>query len=139
MKSFVRNALLGAAGLVALSLPTHAASSTAVTDAPLFKPRRQRSPCCWPNGTKIPAAACSGTKIRAAACTRSREEEEEEEEVRIHPELKAPSTARAEVRGNSPRIFCRLGAIYICVEAVQGTATGGASRRASSLSSPSGD
>ena len=37
MKSFVRNALLGAAGLVALSLSAHAAGSTAVTDTPLFK------------------------------------------------------------------------------------------------------
>ena len=44
MKSFVRNALLGAAGLVALSLPTHAASSTAVTDAPLFKPTTTTQP-----------------------------------------------------------------------------------------------
>jgi hypothetical protein len=37
MKSFVRNALLGAAGLVALSLSAHAAGSTAVADTPLFK------------------------------------------------------------------------------------------------------
>jgi hypothetical protein len=37
MKSYSRNALLGAAGLVALSLPAHAAGSTTVTDAPLFK------------------------------------------------------------------------------------------------------
>ena len=37
MKSFVRTALLGAAGLVALSLSAHAAGSTAVTDSPLLK------------------------------------------------------------------------------------------------------
>ena len=37
MKSFVRNALLGAAGLIALSLPVHAAGATAVADTPLFK------------------------------------------------------------------------------------------------------
>ena len=37
MKLFIRNALLGAAGLVALSLPAHAAGSTAVTDSPLLK------------------------------------------------------------------------------------------------------
>jgi hypothetical protein len=37
MKSFIRTALLGAAGLVALSLSAHAAGSTAVTDTPLFK------------------------------------------------------------------------------------------------------
>ena len=33
MKSFIRNALLGAAGLVALSLPAGAASTTATTDS----------------------------------------------------------------------------------------------------------
>ena len=37
MKSFLRSALLGAAGLVALSLSAEAAGSTAVTDNPLFK------------------------------------------------------------------------------------------------------
>ena len=36
MTSFVRNALLGAAGLVALSLPAHAMSSTAGQDTPLL-------------------------------------------------------------------------------------------------------
>ena len=36
MRSFIRTALLGAPGLVALSLPAHAAGSTAVTDTPLF-------------------------------------------------------------------------------------------------------
>ena len=36
MKPFVRNALLGAAGLVALSLPAHALSPTAVGDTPLL-------------------------------------------------------------------------------------------------------
>ena len=37
MKMFIRNALLGAAGLVALSLPAHAAGSTTIADAPQFK------------------------------------------------------------------------------------------------------
>jgi hypothetical protein len=37
MRSFTRNALLGAAGLVAMSLSAHAAGSTAVTDTPLLK------------------------------------------------------------------------------------------------------
>jgi hypothetical protein len=37
MKSFLRTALLGAAGLVALSLSANAAGSTAVTDSPLMK------------------------------------------------------------------------------------------------------
>ena len=36
MKSFIRTALLGAAGLVALSLPANAASSTAAGDTPLL-------------------------------------------------------------------------------------------------------
>ena len=37
MKSFTRNALLGAAGLVAMSLSANAAGSTVVADPPLFK------------------------------------------------------------------------------------------------------
>ena len=37
MKSFIRNALLGAAGLVALSLPAGAVSPTATTDSPVVK------------------------------------------------------------------------------------------------------
>ena len=36
---FLRTALLGAAGLVALSLSAHAASLTTATDTPAFKPR----------------------------------------------------------------------------------------------------
>jgi hypothetical protein len=37
MTSLIRSALLGAAGLAALSLSAHAAGSTGVTDTPLFK------------------------------------------------------------------------------------------------------
>jgi hypothetical protein len=37
MKCFISKSLLGAAGVVALSLSAHAAGSTAVTDIPLFK------------------------------------------------------------------------------------------------------
>jgi hypothetical protein len=37
MKSFVRTTLLGAAGLVAMSLSAHAAGSTTVTDTPRLK------------------------------------------------------------------------------------------------------
>jgi hypothetical protein len=37
MTSSVRNALLGAAGLVILALPAQAASSTAVGDSPVLK------------------------------------------------------------------------------------------------------
>jgi len=37
MKFFIRSALLGAAGLVALSLSAHAAGSTTVTDTPVMK------------------------------------------------------------------------------------------------------
>jgi hypothetical protein len=37
MKPFMRNALLGAAGLVALSLSANAAGTTAVTDTPVLK------------------------------------------------------------------------------------------------------
>ena len=37
MKMFIRNSLVVAAGLVALSLPAHAVGSTTVTDTPVFK------------------------------------------------------------------------------------------------------
>ena len=37
MKLIIRNALLGAAGLVALSVSAHAAGSTSVTDTPVVK------------------------------------------------------------------------------------------------------
>jgi hypothetical protein len=37
MKKFIRNALFGAAGLVALSLPAHAVGSATVAVAPLVK------------------------------------------------------------------------------------------------------
>ena len=38
MKLFIRNALLGAAGLVVLSVSAHAAGSVAATDTPAVKP-----------------------------------------------------------------------------------------------------
>ena len=37
MKSLICNTLLGAAGLVLLSLPAHAVSTTAVADTPVFQ------------------------------------------------------------------------------------------------------
>ena len=43
MKSLVRNALLGAAGLVVLSLSAHAAGSTAAADTPMFKSTTTRA------------------------------------------------------------------------------------------------
>ena len=42
MKLFIRNALLGAAGLVVLSLPAHAAGSTTVTETPVMKSNATR-------------------------------------------------------------------------------------------------
>ena len=42
MKLFVRSALLGVAGLVALSLSAHAAGSTAVTETPAMKSTQQQ-------------------------------------------------------------------------------------------------
>jgi len=41
MKSFIRTALLGAAGLVAMSLSAQAAGSTTATDTPLIKSTTQ--------------------------------------------------------------------------------------------------
>ena len=44
MKSFIRNALLAAAGLVALSLPAHALGTTAGADTPLAKSTSTTTP-----------------------------------------------------------------------------------------------
>ena len=43
MKSVIRNALLGAAGLVVMSLPAHALSSTASQDTPLLNATTAKS------------------------------------------------------------------------------------------------
>ena len=72
MKSLVRNALLGAAGLVALSLSAHAAGSTAVTDTPLLKSTSTTAPM---------QMACTERKSRRRRLQEV--EEEEEEEVRL--------------------------------------------------------
>ena len=42
MKLFVRSALLGAAGLVALSMSAHAAGSMTVTETPVMKSTQQQ-------------------------------------------------------------------------------------------------
>ena len=44
MKSLIRNTLLAAAGVVALSLPAHAAGSTTATDSPLLKSTSTTAP-----------------------------------------------------------------------------------------------
>ena len=44
MKSLVRNALLGAAGLVALSLSANAAGTTTITDTPAVTPAATTKP-----------------------------------------------------------------------------------------------
>ncbi len=80
MKSFVRNALLGAAGLVALSLPAHAAGSTAVTDSPLLKSTSTTAPMQMAQRNENPGGV--GFK---------KSEEEEEEEVRFWSARAAPS------------------------------------------------
>ena len=54
MKSFIRTALLGAAGVIALSLSAHAAGSTAVTDTPLFKSTTTMQPVQLAQRTENP-------------------------------------------------------------------------------------
>ena len=62
MRSFTRNALLGAAGLVVLSLPAHAAGSTAVGDSPLFKSETKTAPMQMAQRPYDPSAGSVGFK-----------------------------------------------------------------------------
>lgn len=62
MKSLVRNALLGAAGLVVLALPAHAASSTTVTDTPLVKSTSATKPMQMAQRPYDPSAGSVGFK-----------------------------------------------------------------------------
>ena len=62
MKSFVRNTLLAAAGLVALSLPAHAAGSTTITDSPLLKSPPAEAPMQLAQRPYDPSAGSVGFK-----------------------------------------------------------------------------
>jgi len=62
MKSIVRNALLGAAGLVVLALPAHAASSTTVTDSPLLSTTKSAPPIQRAQRPYDPSAGSVGFK-----------------------------------------------------------------------------
>ena len=72
MNLFIRNALLGAAGLVVLSVSAQAAGSTAVTDTPVLK--------------AIPrSSSLSAPTIRAPAASASRSEEQQTAQRRDDP------------------------------------------------------
>ena len=60
MRSFIRSALLGAAGFVALSLSAHAAGSTTVTDTPLFKPTVTTQPLLLAQRSENPGGGMYG-------------------------------------------------------------------------------
>jgi hypothetical protein len=62
MKSLVRNTLLAAAGLVVLSLPAHAASSTTVTDSPLLSTTKAAAPVQLAQRPYDPSAGSVGFK-----------------------------------------------------------------------------
>jgi hypothetical protein len=66
MKSFIRNALLGAAGLVALSLPAAAASPTAIGDAPAVKSDAKSILLAQASRPYDPSAGSVGYKKKAA-------------------------------------------------------------------------
>ena len=66
MKSFIRNALLGAAGLVALSLPAAAASPTAMGDAPVVKSDAKSILLAQAQRPYDPSAGSVGFKKKAA-------------------------------------------------------------------------
>jgi hypothetical protein len=67
MKSFIRNALLGAAGLVALSLPAGAVSPTAIGDAPAAKSTSATKPMLLAQRPYDPSAGSVGFKKKKAA------------------------------------------------------------------------
>jgi hypothetical protein len=62
MKSFVRNALLGAAGLVVLALPAQAASTTTVIDSPLLSTTKSAPPVQLAQRPYDPSAGSVGFK-----------------------------------------------------------------------------
>ena len=62
MKSFVRNALLGAAGLVVLALPAQAASTTTVTDNPVLSTTKSAPPVQLAQRPYDPSAGSVGFK-----------------------------------------------------------------------------
>ena len=71
MRSFIRSALLGAAGLVALSLSAHAVGSTAVTDTPLFKSTT----------TTMPMQLAFGGMYKQSQSTKPKKKKTKKEEV----------------------------------------------------------
>jgi hypothetical protein len=64
MTSFVRNALLGAAGLVALTLPAGAASPTAITDTPAIVKSDAQKPIQLAQRPYDPSAGSVGFKSK---------------------------------------------------------------------------
>ena len=101
MKSFIRSALLGAAGLVALSLSAHAAGTTTVTDSPLVN--------VDDDGNE--AHADGPAPLRSERGQRRlqevEEEEGEEEVIRIHPKRSVAPSAEFSPGQDLPRTFLR--------------------------------
>ena len=62
MRLFSRIALAGAVGLVALSLPAHAVSTTTTTDAPLIKATSTTTPVQLAQRPYDPSAGSVGFK-----------------------------------------------------------------------------
>ena len=103
-ETFIRNALLGAAGLVVLSVSAHAAGSTAVTDTPVLKSNTAQQLAQRPYD---PSAGSVGFKKKSTtqqtgpASLRPQRgqrrlqevEEEEGEEVRLIRSVNAPPPA----------------------------------------------
>ena len=69
MKLFIRNALLGAAGLVVLSVSAHAAGSTTVTETPVLKANTGSSSPSAPT-IRAPAASASRSRRRSSMAQR---------------------------------------------------------------------
>ena len=78
----VRTALLGAAGLVAMSLSAHAASST-TTDTPAFKPRMSTELIQVAQRSENPGGGMFRNENPGGGMYKKTQEEEEEQEVRF--------------------------------------------------------
>ena len=62
MKSYMRNSLLAAAGVVVLALPAQAASSTTVTDSPVLSTSKSTAPIQLAQRPYDPSAGSVGFK-----------------------------------------------------------------------------
>ena len=94
MKKFIRNALFGAAGLVALSLPAHAVGSATVADAPLVKSNTAQQQLA--QRPYDPSAGSVGFK-------KSKKKKAEQQQRQLGPTIPAPAMSTPRRRRSNRR------------------------------------